>query len=264
MLAQLLRFRELGSEYLNVEFGWKPFVRDLRQMYDLTKTIDERLAKIRRENGKSIRRKATLEHSQTLDRYGPQGSSTPWWGSLGTPLVTGLPSGRVRTVLDVQVRKTTDVWFSAGYRYWIPDVDSFAWDLRARAALFGALPTPELLWQITPWSWLIDWFANVGDVLSNASDNAVDNLTTRYSFTMMHTVEEWTYSSEVNLEPSYNLDGSTRNPGCSTHLKTVWRIESKCRIGGGNPFGLDVQLKDLSPYQLSILAALGLSRGLVR
>jgi hypothetical protein len=41
-------------------------------------------------------------------------------------------------------------------------------------------------------------------------------------------------------------------------------ISRKVRLGGGNPFGLNVKLPDLSSSQLAILAALGISRSKVK
>jgi len=45
---------------------------------------------------------------------------------------------------------------------------------------------------------------------------------------------------------------------------SIYTVETKLRDGTGNPFGLSVKLNSLSTYQLSILAALGISRSKVR
>ena len=254
---QLLNYRNLGSEYLNVVFGWKPFVSDLQKMYNLWQTIDARMAQLIRENGKYIRRKATLEDVET-DVHTGTVYPFPYVNVLGAPpnYMTGT------TAYNVTTRTKTKVWFSGSFRYYIPDVSSSLWNARARAALFGALPTPELLWEVLPWSWLIDWFSNVGDVISNASTNAVDNLTLRYSFIMKHVSTEVEATSFVYHPASTApLDKwpQVQNTFVSKKLE-----ETKLRRGGGNPFGLDVTLPSLSTYQLGILAALGLSRSRVR
>lgn len=250
-------YRALGSEYLNVVFGWAPFVRDLQKMYNLWQTIDKRMAQLVRENGKYIRRKATLTNDVTTTQTG-QVYTFPYANVLGAPptYATGT------TAYTVTTRTIDHMWFSGSFRYYIPDVGSSLWTARAKAALFGALPTPELLWEVLPWSWLIDWFANVGDVLSNASTNAVDNLTLRYSFVMKHTSVETHAKSFVFHTASTSPNDSW--PRVETTYNTTKLVESKLRRGGGNPFGLDVQLPSLSTYQLGILAALGLSRSSVR
>lgn len=251
---RLFNFRSLGSEYLNVVFGWKPFVSDLRKMYYLWQDIDKRMAQIVRENGKYIRRRASIDSSN---------SSTQTYTHYGFPFanVPGGPPWHFSGTTEYTVTETTtsNSWFSGSYRYYIPDVGSSAWDKRARLALFGALPTPELLWEVLPWSWLIDWFANVGDVMSNISTNAVDNLTMRYSFVMEHT----TYTKEV--KSLVNVPGAGQNiPSFAGNITSTYTKEVKLRNGGGNPYGLNVQLATLNGHQLAILAALGLSRGLVQ
>jgi len=260
-------FRSLGNEYLNIEFGSLPFVRDLQQVYQLMKNVDKKMAQIVRDNGRGVRRKAVLSDTSTVQllRAGSVAArflfvfEQPALGSSFTPSTTTYQ----------EFRTTTEkVWFSAAYRYWIPDVTSWGWNTRARLALFGALPTPELLWEVMPWSWLIDWFSNVGDVVANVSTNAVDNLTFLYSFIMRETKVEHVGISITSIAPKdqvYNiLTGDIDHcPGYNHEFRSVEVTHIKRRLGGGNPFGLGVQLPSLSGRQLAILAALGISRGAV-
>jgi hypothetical protein len=256
--ARLNEFRSLGSEYLNIEFGWKPFVSDLRKMYYLWQTIDRRMAQIIRNNGRLVRRKATLKEdrstSQTVTQYG-----YPFANVFGAP--PGWTSGSTRLTTTVQTYEK--VWFSSAYQYWIPDVSSSQWNARARLALFGALPTPELLWEVLPWSWLVDWFSNVGDVVSNVSPNAVENCITRWAFVMRHTLQRTERKAEVAWSPNVYLP-YVNVPGGAFNFSSVTETEDKVRSGSGNPFGLNVQLGSLTGRQLAILAALGVSRGSVR
>lgn len=260
-LNELKDFRNLGSEYLNVVFGWKPFVSDLRKMYYLWQTIDKRMAQIVRENGKNIRRRATVESgSESGSTTSTQGY--PWHYFRGAP--PNWTSGSSFLVHETTTKYR--VWFSGSFRYYIPDTSSSLWDKRARLALFGALPTPELLWNVLPWSWLVDWFGNVGDVISNASPNAVDNLTSRYSYIMksVEVVEEWNATSTWSALGPNPLFGGTFIPPGEASTRTRLTTVTKCRSGSGNPFGLGVKLESLTGYQLGILAALGLSRSSVK
>lgn len=253
LFKRLDGFRGLGSEYLNVVFGWAPFVRDLQQMYNLWKTLDKRLAQLVRENGKYIRRRATIQ-DDTVNSQTEQVYNLPFVNVLGSPpnYMTG------RTQYTVTTRTKTKIWFSGSFRYYVPDIGSSQWTTRATAALFGALPTPELLWEVLPWSWLIDWFSNIGDVVSNASVNAVDNLTTRYSFIMKHVTTSSEATSVVWADAKHSTQDSWN--ACSSTFQSRKILETKVRVGGGNPFGLNVSLPSLSPRQFGILAALGLSR----
>jgi len=256
-LVGLANYRNIGSEYLNVVFGWEPFVRDLQKIYRLWQEIDKRLAQLVRENGKSIRRKATVledrTSTQTTTNY-----NFPWANVYGA-----VPSFGTGWTHYTHIATTyTRVWFSAAFQYYIPDIGSSRWTQKARRALFGVQPTPELLWNVLPWSWLVDWFSNVGDTISNLHDGAVENLTVRNSFIMKHTVTQDIYHAHVHRNPQ-NSPGNAWD-GVDHPFNSHYTKDEKIRDGGGNPFGLHVQLPSLSGRQLGILAALGISRSRVK
>lgn len=239
---------------MNVVFGWKPFVNDLRKMYNLWQTVDRRLAQIVRENGRSIRRKATvLEDTSvsTVETAYPYPYAGVWSG-----IPNWIPGSTVRTV----TRKTyTRVWFSGSFRYFILDIGTSQWDTRARAALWGVTPTPELLWSVLPWSWLVDWFANVGDVVSNASSNAVDNLTLEYAYLMKHTVE--TLQVDISTQHAgVDLPRSWKWPQVDHTYMSSYSTETKLRAVGDYPMLWGSNPSGLSAYQVGVLAALGASR----
>jgi len=246
----------LGGEYLNIVFGWKPFVRDLMQMYQLWSKIDKELAKLRKENGQGINRRATVEHSDSEDTYAeihPQAyinvmGAPPDFGFNGTTFETGKTETKTRT------------WFAGRFQYYIPDLSTSQWDTRARQALFGGNLSPELAWEVLPWSWLIDWFSNVGDVISNASNNAVDTLICQHSYMMRHVTLRTSRSCYVAHPPS----PAGWWPAMANEFRHEYKLETKFRNGGGNPYGFAVKLDSLSAGQLAILAALGISRGSVR
>jgi len=269
---RLKEYRDLGSEYLNYAFGWKPFVSDLRKMYNLWQDVDKRLARIIRENGEGVHRKATVKDEKSVTSAQTEfpfayanlrGAPPNYFGSWNWS--TGVSSGsKGRSKQTVTSRSMEKVWFSGTFRYYIPDLSTSQWDRRARRALFGANPSPELLWEVLPWSWLIDYFSNVGDVMSNAS-SGVDNLTVKRSFIMRHTLTEVTYTV-WSAHDARNTTGTfaTSWPSVDNTWTSTDVVETKARDGGGNPFGLHVELSSLSAFQLSILAALGISRGLVQ
>lgn len=235
-------YKKLGGEYLNVEFGWKPFLTDLRDMYNLTHTMDRRLAQLKRDNGKRIRRKGKVSNNTTVEVIQSE-EITPFFPILTSEYYSS-PGSRTVTV------STTDSsWFSAGFRYWSPDVGSLRWTNRAKRALWGINPSPSLLWEVLPWSWLIDWFSNTGDVLSNMSENAAENLAADYAFIMR--TQQKTYEvmeSQSFPQKPYSLE-------CVTLLDYTLKERSVA-----NPYGFGLTFDSLSDRQMLILAALGISR----
>jgi len=252
-IARSFRAANLGGEYLNVVFGWKPFVRDLQEIYNLWQNVDRQLAQIVKDNGKGVRRKVTLS-----DETSTPVSESRDFGYPGVD-VRGFPGDLINAGGHTSWSKVTTrherVWYAARYRYWIPDVSSSGWNRRAKLALFGALPTPELVWELVPFSWLIDWSVNVGDVLSNMSTNAVDNLVQDYSFVM----REWTVTTTHTTDSNWS-EWLPYTPGGHGHWTSTERQTVKGRTYGGSPYALNaVSGAPLTGYQTGVLAALGIS-----
>jgi hypothetical protein len=124
-------------------------------------------------------------------------------------------------------------------------MDRFA---RKADLLFGTTLTPEVLWNIGPWSWAVDWFANTGDVISNLSSVAKYGLVMPYGYMMETTIVKDTYTLRENpLKQAITIRPLT--------FVTI----TKKRVRA-HPFGFGVTWEGLSPLQLAILAALGISR----
>lgn len=113
--------------------------------------------------------------------------------------------------------------------------------------LYGVAPTPDVLWNLAPWSWAVDWFANIGDVIENASNALLYSQVLRYGYVMETTTVTDTYTLE-----SPNFKGGSR---FITSLETITKKRVKA-----SPYGFGLTWDGFNTYQLSILAALGISR----
>jgi hypothetical protein len=103
------------------------------------------------------------------------------------------------------------------------------------------------VWELTPWSWLADWFTNVGDVVANMSTGYAENLAAQYAYVMGTTQISTCWDTSLNTKQGviHNSSGYTET--------------YKHRVGA-SPFGFGLTSNDFSARQWSILAALGLSR----
>jgi hypothetical protein len=243
MRDQVDRARRAGNEYLNVEFGWLPLVSDIQKFAHAVRNARRLTDQYIRDSDRKIRR-----------RYTPQPitlESTTW---VGTGLAHGqnifCPNSTITR--DVTVR----YWFSGAFRYHIPVDDGVLGRLRRYESLanhlLGTRITPELIWELTPWSWAVDWFTNAGDVIHNISQLGSDGLVMQYGYAMRHMrVHE------------YHRGHYSFNDSLGTHVGTVAReigSEWKQRVAA-HPYGFGIDDVSLSARQLAILAALGLTRG---
>lgn len=254
----------LGKEYLNGIFGWRPFVEDLRKAVELQQVLEQRLSDLYRMQTNGVRRRRDIDEKTT--------STTTTQGVIGQPFagfwsgdLNGLSIGGALSGARASHRITTvdyqKSWFVGKYRYYMPPPPSpSSWSIRQKAALFGALPTPSLLYEVMPWTWLAGWFTNFGDVVSNMSSNAVSNLVAEYAFVMTHTKHDVTVETTCTWpdQVGWNSPGDTpKGRTITTTHSSGW--ESKLRTYG-SPYGFGVNFDALSGYQKSVLAALGISR----
>jgi len=120
----------------------------------------------------------------------------------------------------------------------------------------GLVDDPRLLWDLTPFSWLVDWFSTMGDSIANA--NTYAPISGKYTVDYAYLTTQRVFSSEGHL---LNLRG-TQTPQTSVNVtrgsafttsKTRWRSRA-------TPFGFGTQLASLNATQYGILVALGLAR----
>jgi len=116
--------------------------------------------------------------------------------------------------------------------------------------ILGLEITPEVLWELVPWSWAIDWFANVGDLVKNVHNLSSDGLVMRYGYIMEHSMVRDTY---IHVGPTGFKDPKVV---CEPY---TFVTETKLRRRA-TPFGFGLDLSSLTGQQKSILAALGMSR----
>jgi len=246
-----------GEEFLNTVFGWLPLVSDITSMKDAVVHADAVLAQYERDSGRVVRRRYNfpVEKTEQEDVIQASGASLLYAGG-GTNVLDNFNPDPTTQGSIVRLRKTTKrQWFSGAFTYHMStDSDSrlgMARNAAEAEKLFGQPLTPETVWELTPWSWAIDWVTNAGDVVHNLSAVAQNGLVMRYGYIMEHSVSEDIYAL-IGKSGIVGYPDLTAPP-------LVLVTETKKRIPA-NPFGFGVTWSGLSSLQVSILAALGITR----
>lgn len=237
--------RKAANAWLNTQFGWLPFVSDMRKFAYAYNNSARMLEHIKRNNAKW--RKvggAVLGESKSLGTVLSSSTLTSHRPVLESSFYNSPPnSGR----FSIEAFQDSHVWFTGRFRYWIPDIGTQGWEQRARAQLFGANVTPSLVWELTPWSWLIDYFADVGQAIGNLNDGWAENTVAQSTYLMGTTTQRWAVTSVHEL---WNVT-----------LTDVWEHYIQCKQRAvATPFGFGLSASDLTGRQASILAAMGISR----
>lgn len=243
--ADILR-RSVGDHYLNWSFGWRPFLQDLEKIADFDDNLVATMRQLRRDNGQMIRRRGTIERGRSVS------SSSE---TNGTPQGYFQPladSGSGWSKRDVTTITTFRYWFSAGFVYHLP-VDGGRFDLRRlREYLKGGGISPSVVWELTPWSWLADYYTSIGDVLENWEAARELNLAAKYAYVM--------YRSETMvLSQHTRYSRFLSNYECQLEASVTTRATTKARIGA-SAYGFGFTSGSLNNSQIANLVALGLSR----
>lgn len=244
-----------GSEYLNAQFGWIPLVDDIKSVVSSYKTAAKTIKQFKRDAGRNVRRRYEFpleEKTEILESKKGNNVGAMINGPADPTYTYYFKDLDFPGSYEHQRTTTVKTWFSGAFTYHLPADDTQigkmmnAYVMADR--LYGTGLTPDVLWNLTPWSWATDWFANTGDVLTNVSNASLYGQIMRYGYLM----EKTTIIDHRKLDsPSYKGGGGSTQ----SIVKTV----VKRRIAA-NPFGFGITFDGLDAYQLSILAALGITR----
>jgi hypothetical protein len=236
-LAKERKFRNTGGEYLNFQFGIAPTVSDLQKFTTLLMNPALRA---------SI--KHMLEDEHRVRKVIDKGTVSTTRSLTSTELA--VPSSPYQTdVKGTETRVTSyRIWSSISFAYHQAALlDQLIAELDERLGGFGIIPKPIDVWNLIPWTWLVDWFTNFNHVITNLSYLGRDGLRIRRGYLM------GTYSDVLTTRRTATYMGQ---PLESIGVRSY---ERKYRVHA-SPFGFGLTWKDFDPFQLSILGALGVSR----
>lgn len=234
----------LAGEYLNYSFGISPVVSDAKSLYDASMHKEKILAQYERDSGRLIRRsyRPNAERSVHVDR-----KENVYPAFAGSSLSTyQVKPGTLSTTTTTVTRR----WFSGAFTYYLPK-EGWRRSIALKDHLYGVRPGIDTAWELIPFSWLVDYFSNIGDVVKNINSLNQDGLVIAYGYAMSETLEEKLYS----------WTGPVIQDGLwvkRTFTATVSGKRQQRRKA--NPYGFGVDFSSLTARQASILLALGLTR----
>lgn len=141
----------VNGQHLNYNFGWKPFVSDIRKCWRGLETFEERLNRFTRDAGKELRKRF---------RDSPRRVNDVVVGAYATGFGNRY---RLREYCDIEEQHASAFDFS----YLIPQYSNEELRWRALADTLGLKITPSQFWTVLPWSFVVDWFVDVGGFLES-------------------------------------------------------------------------------------------------
>ena len=220
---------------LQINFGLSPMIGDLLKLHDFTQEADKLFKSLNAARKRGLRRTRTLWEGSNSTSTTLQLSNDYWLQMDGTRSIE-----RKRSI--------------KGHVRWIPDKTFPRSDdelrRRIKQSMLG-LSTDSanlamIAWEAMPWTWLIDWFANTGDLMKR------DINTLGMKPTGIRLMENDV--SNLKLIPKQRYGRRSwmfTSPHLSTYEQKVRRIPSNL---GAIPVDIKLPLFDIR--QLGILASL--------
>jgi hypothetical protein len=260
--------KRLADDFLNEQFGWVPFLADLRAFYAAYHGSANYLKHFTATNGKPTRRRVTLVGAPYEDvdpvtrrpiiRWEPEYAESQVASGLGSIIEPVLnanffsvqPSWTVTEVIKSKVTATGKfTFYRPEFDTGLSEYNSAWFAIQRHLTMYGLRISPSNVYRATPWTWLIDWFINVGKYFDLLTDILVDSIACQYLY--LHESKETIRVFRQIYPFTY--------PG-PTDLTWTKTVHSKERAGASSPYGFSLTWDNLTPRQLAILGALGLSR----
>jgi hypothetical protein len=149
--------REVATAHLAMQFGYVPFLGDLIKMAQIMTSVESRRREMDRlYSGQGMKRRFTL-HSESSTS-----TSLDWVETRGTPAARS----------NVTTVRTVERW---GMVRWKPrsrsDLPPSDDEIRRMMLGLNASSIGSTIWELLPWSWLADYFGNVGETLKARSNH---------------------------------------------------------------------------------------------
>jgi hypothetical protein len=181
--------KSLSELYLNFKFGWASMYQAVNKLVLTPQRVTKEVNYLIRRNGKFTKLSTTKRWSEpapaTIQWLYP---SHPTYFNFGD----SVSSSAVR---DVSLRCVCDVGFH------FPPLSVPALRSQLYFDKLGLYPSPGDIYDLVPWTWMVDWFVGLGDYIHlmdriNGSDNLIN-----YGF--------MTYKSKVRNRADWSYTGTS-------------------------------------------------------
>lgn len=240
--------KAVPNEYLSFHFGWKQLYKDITDLLEFPEKHSKRMNFLIARNGKPTTFRS--KRSFTSGESGVSGFEYEAFDIEQNIVTTS------RIMRESELRLVINATFD------FPQISAPSFRRKEFFRRMGVIPTPTDLYNLVPWTWLLDWFSGLGNYIEVIdtinSDPTLINwglitcetkgnlITSRYSRTRC--TENITFNGSTQVLESYKEYRHTSN------------LDFECQIRKDVSKALSVrQTSDpvsLSAFQKSILGAL--------
>jgi len=223
------------DQFFSNIFGWAPLIEDVKKLLEFQSTVHKRAQELNR-----LYDRRGLKRRLRLGTYGAESTSA---AHIATSYPACIVQGKLQRFTKV-TRWGTVRWRPNVRPRYRPGERELNRQARRIVAGLSVEGMTQGAWDLIPWTWVFDWFADIGSFMKITS-NAIP--ATAMNINIMTHTETWTH-----FTPTFRSTGFVGGTG------SIW-FETKER--SPNPYpSPQTSIKFLSGRQLSILGALALQR----
>lgn len=152
-LKDLQSVQGLGNQFLNLEFGWEQTLRTVKDIMLLPTAIARKVNYLLSRRGKATTFRSALKFVDTSS------------GSLPPIVFDPLTWETITKAGTVSCRRNIDLRLVTNVNVEFPNVKVPALRESLLQRMWGLDPTPATVYNAVPWTWLIDWFSDMGDYI---------------------------------------------------------------------------------------------------
>jgi len=235
----------LGETNLAYQFGLKPMVNDLVKLFDFLAGVEKHKEYLLRLQKETVVQRALGSTEGTGVLWNNPTQYYP-------PNIAGTKAVLVRGPLYQTYSYVDDSWFSMKVKLLdeLPATPEGLTKL-SRDTVLGLYANLDTAWNAIPFSWLIDWFTNFGDLISLTRGRI------RYEWRDLNIMFHRSVSADVEV---VKYSDAISGPD-----KIELRMEQKLRHVRSTPYAFPAfELPLISTYQAGILGSLALTSGKTR
>lgn len=218
-----------NSQHLNYNFGWKPFVKDLSKIFRTLQDFEHRLQVFKENQNRDLRHHARDPLSESMVTLTYSSPSIDW-------------------IAKAEINYSGYGCSTFNYRYSIPEYGAGELKLRAYLDSLGLHPSVGNLWAILPYSFVVDWFVDLGGYLDSFQEDWL---------------QPWVDFSGSVQSLKWEATGtwSLRCTACSANAYQAFaRMRAKSYVRSTGVHGWTFSDRDLSADRIRLLSSLAISK----
>lgn len=241
--------RDIPSQYLSYHFGWKQTYKDLMELLHLPNAMGKKYKFLIQRAGKPTTFRTKRNFTSALNGGLPAFSytSSPYENSASS-------STRLERVTELRLV------INATFDFPPPNLVSF----RSHSFMdrIGLVPRPTDLYNLTPWTWLVDYFTGLGSYIECIDNMARDDTLINWGLVTGRTSGRLITQRSSKVDHLLTIREDFVSPVTITtreDLSHQSKLEYECQIRKDVSTVFNVKttaVPDLTAYQQSIIGAL--------